>query len=139
MHSYQLTQQQQFIGINAGINFRSRIINRLNYLTGFHVQGSIAFVHNYKQQLDSNWYKFSDRSRTQKMVTLPNFKGKNFFQWQAMVPLGLEAEVLKQQLFLRAEFIVGLVGGPYRPNDIARSEAHGFGLWLIYQPKHNIQ
>ncbi len=131
---YTLVQKQQFLGVNAGINKRFKISKRLVFLTGIHVQGSFAFIHNYNQQLDSNRF-IRPNGRFTKTTHLPDLKGKNFFQWQAMVPLALEFEMYKKQIFIRLEANLGTIGGTFRHGENSGKEAHGAGLWLIYQHK----
>jgi hypothetical protein len=133
---YSLTKNQQFFGANAGVNRRFVISKKLNFMTGLHAQGSFALVHNYKQRWDSSTYTQSGGWNT-KTTQLHNLKGKNFFQWQLMVPLGLEYEFLKKQFFIRFELDAGIVGSRYRPKNFSAKEAHGAGLWLVYKPTTN--
>lgn len=129
-YSYSLTQKQQFIGINVGLNRRIAISKKINFLTGLNLQGSFAFVHTYEQRLDS----FTNSSRNGIKIlssSLPNMAGKNFFQWQAMIPIALEFNLYKS-LLLRVELDAGLIGSRYRKTS-SKKEAHGFGLWLNYK------
>lgn len=131
---YSLLKKQQFLGGQVGINRRFNISKKLQFFSGLHVQGSFAIVHHYQQQLDSSTYA---PGRGWNIVTtrMPNLKGKNFFQWQAMLPLGLEYDIHQKKLFLRLELNVGMVGSRYRPTTFAEREAHGIGLSLIYRAK----
>jgi hypothetical protein len=133
---YSLTKNQQFFGVNVGLNRRFKISEKLKIITGLHVQGSFAIVHNYQQRWDSSTYSPAvgwDIRTTH----LPNLKGKNFFQWQILVPLGLEYELIKEKFLIRFELDAGIVGSHYTPKDFAAKEAHGIGLWLIYIPQRN--
>lgn len=130
---YSLTKSQQFFGANAGVNRRFPISKKLKFLIGLHAQGSFAIVHNYQQRWDSSTYTPSGGWNT-KTTQLSDLKGKNFFQWQLMAPLGLEYEFLKERLFIRFEVDAGVVGSRYRPKDFAAKEAHGAGIWLTYKP-----
>jgi hypothetical protein len=131
---YALTKNQQFFGANMGLNRRFTISKKLSFLTGIHAQGSFALVHHYQQSWDSSTYKPGGVRNTKKTY-MPDLKGKNFFQWQLMVPLGLEYEFVKDRFFIRVEVAAGIIGSNYRPKDISAKEAHGAGLWLVYQPK----
>jgi hypothetical protein len=132
--TYSLVQKQQFFGAGIGLNRRIKISNKLQFLTGLHLQGSLALVHHYHQQWDSSSYHH--QTRTTKTTILTDLKGKNFFQWQAMIPLGIEISVYKKTIFLRAELEAGIVGSRYRKSNFSKKEAHGVGLWVIYQLRH---
>jgi hypothetical protein len=129
---YFVAQEQQFIGANIGLNKRARISNKLQFLTGVYIQGGFAFVHKYSHLWDSS--VFRNQTWTSKITVLPSFEGKNFFQWQGMIPLGLEMDVYHKMIFLRMELDIGIVQDRYR-NTPSKKEAHGFGCWLVYQPK----
>jgi hypothetical protein len=131
---YSLFKNQQFLGGQVGLNRRYNISKKLQLFSGLHLQGSFAVVHHYQQQLDSSTFAPS-RGWTSSTSQLPHLKGKNFFQWQVMVPLGIEYDIHQKELFLRLELIVGMVGSRYRPKTFAAKEAHGIGLSLIYHPK----
>jgi hypothetical protein len=130
---YSLRKNQQFIGTNVGVNRRFAISNKLKFLTGLHLQGSFAIVHNYQQRWDSSTFYSGGEWKT-KTTQLPDLKGRNFFQWQLLVPLGLEYELRKEQLFIRFELDAGIIGSQYRPKNFATKEAHGAGIWLVYVP-----
>ena len=138
-NTYSLDQKQQFLGATLGLNRRFRLANRLNILTGLHGQGSIAVVHTYKQQWDSTTLVVQNgqvvRRETQ-TSQLPYLRGKNYFQWQLFVPLGLEVAVYKQEVSVRLEANLGIRGNAFKGKDFASREAHGVGLWLTYQPKY---
>jgi hypothetical protein len=131
---FSLTKNQQFFGANMGLNRRFTISKKISFLTGFHAQGSFAFVHHYQQSLDSITYKLRTE-RIIKSTNLPNLKGKTFFQWQLMIPLGLEFEFVKNKFLIRMELNAGIIGSNYRPKTDNAKEAHGAGIWLIYKPK----
>ena len=132
---YSLVQKQQFLGVNAGINRRSKISKALSFITGFQLQGSIAFLHRYQEQWDSSTYH--NQIWTTRTSQLPDLKGKNFIQWRMTVPIGLEFNAYKHEIFLRAEFDLGIVGDRYRRSSgFLNNEAHGYSLCILYQPKH---
>jgi hypothetical protein len=131
---YSLTKNQQFFGANLVLNRRFAISKNFKFLTGIHAQGSVALVHHYQQSWDSSTYKLGGIRNT-KTTYMPDLKGKNFFQWQLMVPLGLEYEFVKEQFFIRFELAAGIIGSDYRPKYSSAKEAHGAGIWLVYQPK----
>jgi len=131
VNKYSLTQKLQFFGANVGINRRINISKKLQFITGLHVQGSLALLHYYKQQWDSSTYSPSNGWKTN-TTQLQHLKGKNFFQWQLMVPLGLEYEVYKKQFYIRIEVDAGIVGSKYIGKTFADKEAHGAGIWFIY-------
>lgn len=134
--TYSLVQKQRFLGATAGLNRRFRIVNRLQFVTGLHAQASVAVVHKYEQRLDSTTIMVGDgispirQSKTSRSFDL---KGKNYLQWQAMIPLGLEVDVYRNQLFVRLEADLGLTGSAFRPKDLASREAHGIGVWVTYR------
>lgn len=133
--TYSLTRNQQFIGANLGINKRFRIAKKFQIYTGLHYQGSIAFEHYYNQQWEFRLFTPSTGWNT-KYKQLPDLKGKNFYQWQAMIPLGIEYDIYRQKIFVRLEAIAGRVGSQHRPKSFAVNEAHGLGFWIIYLPKY---
>jgi len=130
---YSLTKNQQFFGVNFGLNHRFKISGKLQFLAGVHAQGSFALVNNYDQRWDSSIYLPNGRGSLTKTTVLPALKGKNFFQWQLMFPLGIEYDLYHKQLFVRIEFNPGIVGGPYRPKSFASRETYGAGIWFVYQ------
>lgn len=136
-HKYSLRKEQQFLGLQLGINRRYNLSKKLNLFSGFQVQGSFALIHRYYQQLDSSTYTPST-GWVRTTNHLPALKGKTFFQWQAMIPVGLEYAIRPQELFVRMELIAGMVGGKDRPRTFAAREAHGVGVSLTYQPKRKI-
>ena len=133
-NQYSLVKNQQFFGAQAGINRRFNISKKLKAVAGLQVQGSVAIVHYYQQQWDSSTYSSNQGLKTH-VSSLPNLNGKNFFQWQAMIPLGFEYPIYQRKLFLRLEFCIGIIGGRYRPKDFSANEAHGAGISIIFQPK----
>ena len=136
-HKYSLQKELQFFGGQLGINRRHNLSKKLDFFSGFHVQGSFALTHYYNQQLDSSTYKPSI-GWVRTTNRLPALKGKNFFRWQVMIPFGLEYAIRPQEVFVRMELIVGMVGGKDRPKTFAAREAHGVGVSLTYQPKRKM-
>jgi hypothetical protein len=130
---YTFTKNQQFLGLQLGVNRRFNMAKHLQFFTGLHFQGSIAIVHYYQQQLDNSTWT-SGGGWTIKTTPLPDLEGKNFFQWQLMIPLGLEYAIVKNRFFIRGELDLGIVGSQFRTKSFAGSETHGFGCSLIYQP-----
>ncbi len=102
-------------------------------MIGLHGQGSVTVTHNYQQRWDSSTYT-PRGGWNAKTTQLPNLKGKNIFQWQLMVPLGLEY-VFNQGLSIRLEVDAGIMGNRFTSISFAARETHGAGLWLIYKPK----
>ena len=137
---YSFVQKQRFAGVSAGINRRVRLFtDRLHFVTGLHIQGSVAIAHRYEQQfkfrewqVENNQAILSETGGGQ----LQGFRGKNYFQWQVMVPLGLEAAIYQQRLFLRLEADLGMVESPVRPPRNTPINAPGVGVWLTYRLKH---
>lgn len=133
-YRYSLTNKLQFLGVNLGANRRFNIAGRMRFLTGFRMQESAAITNYYTQVWDSSRSTPSAgliRTRT-KMF---NLKGKNFFQWQVMIPLAFEYDLKRDRLVIRLEADLGIVGSRFRSKDLASSEAHGAGIWLIYRPR----
>lgn len=131
---YKPAQEQRFAGALVGINQRNRSSNRLNFIIGFQVQGSVALYHVFKQQWDSSTFNSPNHIWTRATTTTgPDLKASNYFQWQALVPFGLEINVYKQQCFVRAEAIFGLISGRYQKRYQTNWESHGLGLWLTYK------
>lgn len=133
---YNPTKILQFAGGNAGINSYLRISKKLRFVTGLHVQGTVAIQHIYKQQWDSS--VFHSPTQTYTLLKTTNgaaLKGKNYFQWQAFIPLALEMAVYKQQFFVRAELDAGIIGGRFQSVYQINREANALGVWLIYQRK----
>jgi hypothetical protein len=131
---YSYTEQIQFLGANTGINRRFKVAKNIQLLAGLQVQGSFAIIHNYKQQLDSSAFEQRAGWIYQKSTSLPDLAGKQYFQWQAYIPLGMEVNVYKQEFFIRLEAMIGLIGSSTREKTISNREAHGVGIWLVYQP-----
>jgi len=134
INMYALTKNQQFFGANAGLNRRFGITKKLKFLIGLHAQGSIAVVHYYQQRLDSSTFT-PGVGWNKKTTSLPDLKGKNFFQWQVMAPLGLEYAFLKNRFFFRYELAPGVIGSRYRPKGFGSNEAHAAGIFIAYKPK----
>lgn len=130
---YSLAKSLQFFGAGAGVNRRFRISKRLKFQTGLHAQGSFALVHRFQQRCDSSTYSQREGWKT-RTTFLPDLEGKKFFQWQVLLPLGLEYELYRNRVFLRVEVAAGLVGNFYRGKSLADKEAHGAGIFLVYQP-----
>jgi hypothetical protein len=134
--TYALVQKQRFLGATVGLNRRFRIVNRVQFVTGLHAQAGVAVVHKYEQRLDSaiilvgNGMSPIRQSKTSQGFDL---KGRNYLQWQAMIPLGLEVDVYRNQLFVRLEADLGLTGNAFRPKDLVSREAHGIGVWVTYK------
>jgi hypothetical protein len=136
INMYSLTKVQQFFGGNAGVNRRFTISKRLKFLTGLHGQGSVALVHKYQQRWDSSRYTPSG-GWIKRTLPMPKLKGKNFFEWQVRIPLGLEYAFYKDKACIRLEADVGLIGSRYRAKNFLEREALGAGLWLLYRPYAN--
>jgi hypothetical protein len=117
----------------VGLNRRALISNTLTFLTGFQFQGSLAVLHRYNQQWDSSVYH--KQTWTTKTTELPQLQGKNYFQWQLLLPLALEVNAYKHELFFRAEFNLGFTVDRYRQSSTTR-ETDGVSFWVVYQPRH---
>jgi hypothetical protein len=132
--TYSLKHNTQYFGINLGINRTTKLAKWLNSTIGLQVQGGIALIHNYKQFLDSSLLRVSATHwETVYSQQLPTMQGKHYFQWQVMLPLGIEYEVWKQKLTIRAEVAPAYVHCRYRDKSFAAGEAHAAGLWFIYK------
>jgi hypothetical protein len=134
INQFSVFQKQQFLGAIVGLNRRFRISNKFNFSTGLYYQASFAFFHKYQQQLDSTIFTTRTGRKT-KTTRLPDLKGKNFYQWQAMIPLGFELDLYRKKWFFRLEADLGIIGSRFRPKSYYNREALGAGLSLIYQPE----
>ncbi len=132
--TYLLYHNTQYLGINAGINRTAKLAKRLQVTIGLEVQGGVALIHNYKQFLDSSQLRYS-ATNWEKLYSqqLPTLQGKHYFQWQVMLPLGIEYEVWKQKFTVRLEVAPAYVHCRYRDKSFAAGEAHAAGLQLIYK------
>ncbi len=132
--TYSLYHNTQYLGVNLGINRTTKLAKRLQSTIGLQVQGSVALIHNFKQFLDSSQLRLSGTDwEMLYSEQLPTLQGKHYFQWQIMLPLGIEYEVWKQRLTIRAEVAPGYVRSRYRNKSFAAGEAHSAGLWFIYR------
>ncbi len=133
---YSLKHNTQFLGINLGINRNTKLARRFYSTIGLQVQGSVAFRQYYEPVLDSSFLTLGGADAVWKTVyskQLPTLPGKHYFQWQIMLPLGLEYEVWRNKITVRAEVAPGYVRSRYRDKSFAAGEAHSAGLWLIYK------
>jgi len=132
---YSLSRRVQFVGLNAGLNRRYRLGKKVQLLAGLHLQGGFALLHKYYPQTDNSTITIKNGTgKRQHFITSePALKGTNYFQWQAMVPLGIEVALYQNRLFARAEVMPGFIKNRYR-TVASKKEAHGAGIWLIYQP-----
>lgn len=132
--TYSLKHNTQYFGINLGINRTTKLAKRLNSTIGLQVQGGIALIHYYQQFLDSSLLRVSVANwETLYSQQLPTLQGKHYFQWQIMLPLGIEYEVWKQRLTIRIEIAPAYIRSRYRDKSFAAGEAHAAGLWFIYK------
>ena len=132
-YNHHLEQKLQFIGAQLGLNRRLKISRKINFVTGIQLLGSLAIHHKYKQYLDSSTFH-AKRGRTSRITTLASLEGRNYTQWQAIIPLALEIDLYRKQIFLRPEFNAGIISGKLRSfYRKTPEEAHGFGITLIYQ------
>jgi hypothetical protein len=83
-------------------------------------------------------YVHTKRRRDDKNHPLASSAREEFFQWQVMVPLGLEYEFYQKKFGIRLEVAPGIVGSRYRRKSFAAREAHGAGIWLLYRPKQSL-
>jgi hypothetical protein len=128
---YSLVQNQRFFGANLGLNrYFKTSEDRFQFLIGLHWQGSFAVTHNYQQRWDSTIFVLPN-TRTTTTTELSKLKGINFFEWQAMMPLGIEIDIYKQRFFIRFEAYLGITKNRYK----SVGEAHGLGIWMHYKPK----
>lgn len=77
-NEFTLTKHQQFFGGNIGFNKRINLSGKLQFITGFRIQGSFALVHHYHQQWDSSTYSTPNCRQTRTTI-LPELKGRKFF------------------------------------------------------------
>ena len=132
--TYSFTHQTQFFGLNFGINRTTKIAKRLQSTIGLQLQGMVALIHKYQSHLDSSSQSgFSSPWKTIYSKQLSTSQARNYFQWQIMLPLGIEYEAWKQRLTIRIEIAPGYIRNKYLNKSFAASEAHSAGLWLIYQ------
>lgn len=133
INTYSLVQKQQFLGANLGVNRRFTLSKKILFVLGFQYQASFAFFHRYGQRLDSSSVSPAN-GRVNKTTVLPDLNAKNFYQWQAMIPFGLEWQTWQKQFAIRFEGEAGLIGSRYRPKRGTYPQAWGLGFWLIYKP-----
>ncbi len=133
--TYSLTHQTQFFGLNFGINRTTKIAKRLQSTIGLQVQGMVALIHKYQPHMDSSLLQPGPLAKWEAIYNyqLPTLKAKNYFQWQIMLPLGIEYEAWKQRLTIRIEVAPGYIRNKYLNKSFAAGEAHSAGLWLIYK------
>ena len=130
---YSLYHNTQYFGINLGLNRTTKLAKRLQSTIGLEVQGSVALKHYYKPFLDSGLLRISvGHYETVLNEQLPTLQGKHYFQWQIMLPLGIEYEIWKEKFTIRAEVAPAYVHCRYRNKSFAAGEAHAAGLWFIY-------
>ena len=134
LYMYSLNKIQQFAGVNAGINRQFQLSKRSQIRVGIQAQGSIAIVHYVQQRWDSTTFK-PGTGRIEKTTHLPDLKGKNFFQWQVVVPVAFEYLFYKDCLSIRLEVSPGIIGCRYRSEFNSGKEAHSAGVWLSFKPK----
>jgi hypothetical protein len=134
LYLYSLNKIQQFARADAGVNKHFRLSERSQILVCLQGQGNFAIVHQYQQQWDSATFTPSS-GWTEKTTQLPGLKGKNFFQWQIMVPIGFEYMFFKESFYVRLELAPGIIGSRYRPRSASAREAHSAGIWLAFKPK----
>ena len=132
--TYSLKHDTRYFGMNLGITRTKKLSNRLQTTIGVEVQGGIALVHNYQSHLDSSIGRPS-ATQWESLYSqqLPTMQGKRYFQWQIMVPIGIEYEIWKQKLTIRAELVPAYAHCRYRNRSFAGGEAHAAGLWVIYK------
>lgn len=133
-YMYSLNKIQQFAGANAGVNRQFKSFKRFQLFAGIQAQGSFAIVHHYQQRWDSSTFRPS-RGWNERTTHLSNLEGKNFFQWQVMLPIGVEYMLYKERFFIRLEVVPGIIGSRYRPKLNSAREAHSAGIWLVCKPK----
>jgi hypothetical protein len=132
-YHYKPIQELQFAGAHLGVNRRHRLSKKLYFVYGLHVQGSVAVHHIFKQNWDSSTFHLPSDRRTSFTHKGKDLKGKHYLQWQAMVPFGLEVNIYRQRLFVRAEAIFGYIGGRFQKLYGSTWEGHGVGLWFGYR------
>jgi hypothetical protein len=133
-YRYELARQRQYAGLMLGLLKRSRMSNRFNFTWGVNTQLSLCIAHVYHQQFDTVTYTPAT-GWVSRVTKLPDLKGKNFLQWQAYVPLGIEFLAYKDILSIRAEFLAGVVGNRFMGRGYDAREANGFGLSVSYWPR----
>lgn len=131
-YKYSLTQNQQFFGLHLDLYRKLRLGKKVLLTAGVLAQAGFALLHNYEQRWDSSTRQ-STRARQTKTTLLPPMKGKNFFQWQLMLPLGVEYQFYKNVSWVRLEIDPGIVGNRYRYRSFSAREAHAAGVSLIYR------
>jgi hypothetical protein len=130
---YVTQKQEQKAGLNTGLNSRFKIIKNVNFLTGIHFQGSVAFQHKIKQYWDSSYFNASS-GWTGTITDLPDLKGKNYFEWQAFIPLSFEYDNRNKKLAVRLELDAGIIQSQFRPRGInSNSVSNGFGVFVNYR------
>lgn len=129
-HSWMLTRNIQHFGIQAGLN---RCLNNpmkeVKLYSGILIQGGLALMNNYDNSFDTA--TFSSRQGWQHQIKkLPDIKGKNYFQWQLMIPFGIEFPIIQRKIYIRADVNAGITG-----NSITNTfdGAHGIGAAIIYK------
>lgn len=131
--TYSLKHNTRYFGINLGINRTTKLAKRLQSTIGLEVQGGFALIHNYQPHIESRLLRPSaTHPETIYSRQLLTMQGKHYFQWQIMLPLGIEYEMWKQKLAIRVELVPAYVHCQYRNKSFAAGEAHAAGLRLIY-------
>jgi hypothetical protein len=133
-YMYSLNRIQRFAGATAGLNRQIKLSKRSQILAGIQGQGKFAIAHHYQQTWDSTTYTRSG-GWMESITRLSDLKGKNFFQWQVMLPIAFEYLFYKESLSIRLELVPGIIGSRYRPKSNSAKEAHGAGIGLAFKPK----
>ena len=127
-----LTKQLRFFGAHFGIYRHYPLFGNLSALAGLQFQANLASLM-LEQRWDSTAIVVGE-SGTTRTAQLEDQPGRNYFQWQLMIPLGLEYAFANQKFCLRLEANPGIVRGYKRPTRFNASEAHGIGISFFYRP-----
>lgn len=136
VHRYEklsIVRNQRFAAVNLALYRKFRFSDRLTGSIGFRYQPGILITNRYEASWDTAVYTPS-AGLISRVTTLPDFRGKTYFQTQLMLPINIEWQVVPSTLAVRLQLSPGLIYNKYKRNDFASSEFHTAGVSVLYSP-----
>lgn len=124
------SRQLSFI---TGLTYKKNIFKHVKFATGFVFQPNITLSNNFSSNIDTTFFK-KDNTINIKYGGTNEAKGISVFTYNLYIPLGLNVNVYREQLFIQSSVNIGFLFSKYYL-DTNKKEANGIEFSIIYQPE----
>lgn len=130
---YRISRRQRYAGVSLTLYRKFRLSPRLTSYIGLRAQPGLAISNTFK----SDWHAYIYRNYQYSESTdlrAQDWKGRNYYQGQATVPIGLEWESKSMPMAFRMNLSAGVMTINLHERSFLSQYIYGAGFSVLYKP-----